>query len=154
MTEELKNMLENAARYIIETSARETSTGNWITYPEDMPAGVIPADLFLQHKEQIIEIMLEYDAVAEAEPGSDGSIDVIMYLGYCPNFVPDADERDEYPDDRAILDPLQSMRGPDEAESVPTRPSLAERLEEGKRRAAEHTKPENTHKIYTQGERE
>jgi len=151
MTKDMKNTLENAAKYIIETSARETSTGNWITYPEDMPAGIISAELFSKHKDQIIDMMLEYEAVAEAVSGSDGCIDVIMYLDYCPNFEPHEDERDDYPDDREILDPLGSRRESEKPE--PAKPTLAERLEEGKRRAALHEKPVNTEKTKIQGER-
>ena len=155
MTDVIKNQIESAARYIIETSARETSTGNWITYPEDIPASVISADLFNQHKEKIIDTMFEYEAVAEAVLGTDSAcIDVIMYLAYCPNFVPDPEEMDDYPDDRDILDPLQSKREPEKTESAPARSTLSERLEEGKRRAAQHEKPENTHKLTKQGERE
>ena len=158
MTDDIKNQIENAARYIIETSARETSTGNWITYPDEIPASVISAELFSIFKRQIIGTMQEYEAVAEAYMNPDGSIDVMMYLGYCPNFEPDADERDDYPDDREILDPLTTWRRAEAHEPAPidtsAKPTLAERLEEGKRRAAQHEKPDNTNKTTKQGERE
>lgn len=106
---ELKNKLENAARYIIETSAQETTSGNYITYTGDIPEEIISPKLFSKHIQDIAGIVQEYEAVLDIIVG-DGSIDVVMGLDYCPNFEPDADERDEYPDDREILDPLKTRR--------------------------------------------
>ena len=111
--EDIKAKLEKAAEYIITTSARETTSGNYITHPDDIPAEIITADLYEKHLSDIVEIMLEYDAVAEADIGADGSIDTLMFLSYCPNYIPLAGEEDEYPDDRIIPDPLTTRQGND-----------------------------------------
>ena len=116
MTDDIKANLEKAAEYIIATSARETTSGNYIIYPDDIPAEIISADLYEEHLSDIVEIMLEYDAVAEADIGADGSIDTLMFLNYCPNYIPLAEEEGEYPDDRIILDPLATKQGNDKHE--------------------------------------
>ena len=109
ITGELKSTLENAARYIIETSARETSGGNYITYTGDVPEEIISPELFTKYMKSIAGIMEEYEAVADVIVDKD-SIDVNMYLDYCPNYEPFAEELDDYPPDRKIEDPLHTRR--------------------------------------------
>ena len=110
MTEDIKNKLEETAAYIITKCARETTSGNYFIYPEDIPAEILPADLYYEHLDSIVKIMLEYEAIAEVDKSEYDSLDVMVYLDYCPKFEPDADERDDYPDDREILDPLTTRR--------------------------------------------
>jgi len=110
MTDDIKNKLEKAAEYIIETSSRETTSGNYFVYADDIPAEIIPANLYAKHLSDIVEILREYEAVAEVDVSPYDSLDIMIYLDYCPNFEPDGDERDDYPDDREILDPLTTRR--------------------------------------------
>lgn len=145
MTEDIKAKLEKAAEYIIETSARETTSGSYIMYPDDIPAEIIPPDLYIEHLGGIVKIMQEYEAVTDIEIHSGDALDFTVLLDYCPNFEPDADERDDYPDDREILDPLASRRVEEASLTLAEpKPTLMERLEAGKRKAAEHHKPDNS----------
>ena len=109
MTDELRAKLVRTAEYIIETSARETTSGSYITYANDIPEDILSAELFLTHIEDIAEIMWEYDSVADIEVDAKNNecIDAVMYLAYCPNFEPHLEEEDEYPPDREILNPLE-----------------------------------------------
>jgi len=115
---ELESKLENAARYIIETSARNTTSGNYITYTGDVPEEIISPELFSKHIQEIADIMQEYEAVLDIDVESGESIDVVMGLAYCPNYEPWDSEREEYPDDREIFDPLKTrLDREDESES-------------------------------------
>ena len=108
LTDELSapmELLEKAAAYILETSARETTSGNYITYANDLPADVISPELFAANIDTIAGILSEYGAVLDIEV-SDGAIDMIVGLAYCPNYEPFPEEDDEYPDDRETSDPL------------------------------------------------
>lgn len=111
--DELKSILGKIAEYLIETEAQVTSSGNFIIYPNDFKTDFIAPEFFSEHIHTIAEMMLEYSAVAEADVLPDGSLDVLMYLAYCPNFEPDPVEADEYPPDREILDPLTTKRVPE-----------------------------------------
>ena len=130
MTGELRATLEKAAAYIIETCARETTSGNYVIDPDDIPAAVILPDLYKEHLGGIVEIMREHGAVAGAETGGDGSIDVTLYLDHCPNFEPDADEEADHPPHGAAKDETDA------------KPTLAERLEAGRRKAARQGRPD------------
>jgi hypothetical protein len=151
---DIQNKIERAAAYIVETSARDTTSGNWITYAEDLPAEIISPDEYIRHYDAIVKTLHEYEAVADIETTPDGTVDIVMYLAYCPNYEPHGDELDEYPDGREILDALKSRAIHENAKDAPVSktPTLAERLEEGRRRAAQHEKPINNHKISKQGE--
>jgi len=140
---ELKSKLENAARYIIETSARETSSGNYITYIGDVPDDIISPTLFSKHINDIADIMQEYEAVLDIIVEPEGAIDVVMGLAYCPNFEPHPEEADEYPDGREILDPLKSRFTPEteNPQSSDKKSSLMDKVEVGKQKAAQHAKP-------------
>lgn len=131
----LKEKLEKAAAYIIETSARETTTGHYLTYADDIPSDILAPELFENNKNAIIKLMEEYASLAEAEVCSDGAIDAIMYLDYCPNYESDPGEVEEglsydMPD-RDILDPLEKLPNEKE-ETLPTtdgKPSLIGQLQ-------------------------
>jgi len=157
---DIQSKLEKAAAFIIETGARETTSGHYYIYAEEIPPEILTPEQYKQNLDGIIGILQEYEAIGDIEVMDDGTVDMIVYLEYCPNYEPDADEREEglYPDDREILDPLTTRRRPETLESAivdtSAKPTLAERLEEGKRRAAQHEKPDNTNKITKQGERE
>ena len=125
----ISETLEKAAAFIIESSARETSSGNWITYADEIPNEIISPELYMKHINDVVEIMTEHDAVADVMVSPDGTVDMCLYLAYCPNYEPSDYEQD-------------------------TKPTLAKRLEEGKRRAAQHDKPENTNNNRKQGLRE
>jgi len=45
----LKDKLEKVAEYIIEKSARETTSGNYITYAEEIPSELITLDEYMRH---------------------------------------------------------------------------------------------------------
>ena len=107
MDNSLETKLENAARYIIKKSAEETTSGNYITYSGDIPEDIISPELFSKHIQDIADIMQSYESVLDIIV-EDGSIDVIMGLAYCPNYEPWEEEKDDYPPDRKILDPLKS----------------------------------------------
>ena len=155
---DMRGKLENAAAYIVETSARETMSGNYITYPEEMPAEIIPPELYKRHIGDIVKIMRGYESVADVDVTADGTVDICLYLDYCPNYEPCVEECDEYPGDRKILDPMKLKTVLNETVAASSdksgKLSLTERIEEGKRRAAQHEKPENTQKIMKQGVRE
>ena len=140
---ELESKLENAARYIIETSARNTTSGNYITYTGDVPANIISPELFSKHVQDIADIMQEYEAVLDIIV-EDGSIDVVMGLAYCPNFEPWEEEKDEYPDDREIEDPLKTRFSDNKEDStkLAKKPSLLDKVEAGKQKAALQTQPD------------
>lgn len=106
----LNTMLEKAAEYIIETSARETTTGSWITYADDIPSDILTPDLFDEHIDDIFALILNYESVSYAEINDDGYLDVVMFLAYCPNYEVMPGEEDEYPEDREILNPLEGRR--------------------------------------------
>jgi hypothetical protein len=165
---DIQSKLEKAAAFIIETSARETSSGNWITCAGEIPGEIISQGAYLRHFDEIVEILQEYEAVADIVTEPDGTVDMILYLAYCPNYEPHEAELDEYPDDREILDALKSRQtkacdtysqvGNRQENSRATapkgRPSLSERLLENKQRASRQEKPDTTNKITKQGERE
>ena len=153
---DMQSKLEKAAAFIVETGARETTTGHYYIYAEEIPAEILPPKQYKQNLDAMIGILQEYEAIGDIEIMDDGTVDMIVYLDYCPNYEPDADEREEglYPDDREILDPLTTRRKPEPPEPAPAKTTLAERLEDGRRRAAQHEKSENTHKSTKQGERE
>jgi len=102
---ETMDKLEKAAAYILETSARETISGHYVIYANDVPAEILTPELFATHIDAIVEILSEYGAVLDIEV-IDGAIDMVMGLAYCPNYEPFPEEVDEYPDDREIEDPL------------------------------------------------
>jgi len=106
--DDLPARLEKAAAHIIETSSQETSGGNWITHPGDVPADILSPDEYMANIQAIADIMLGYEAVAEAVvDASDGSIDTMMYLDYCPN-IDDSEIEEVYdnPANRKVVDPL------------------------------------------------
>jgi len=80
--------------------------------------------------------MWEYEAVADIEIEPDGAVDLVMYLAYCPNYEPWEEERDEYPEDREILDPLKSRTTSEKTNSQESKPTLMARLEENKQKVA------------------
>jgi hypothetical protein len=142
---DLERQLEKAAAFIVETCARETTSGNYFIYPEEIPAEIISSDLYCKHKARIVEIMLEYEAIGEVDVSEYDSLDVMVYLDYCPNFEPLPEESDDFPPDREILDPLATRRkgSPEKAgiaKEPETKPSLMERLEEGRRKAEQQDK--------------
>ena len=96
--------LEKAAIHIIETSARETQSGNYITDPGDVPADILSSDEYKENIHAIAEIMRNNEAVADVEVGDDGSIDAILYMDYCPNLELTHDESDDSPDGKEIVD--------------------------------------------------
>ena len=112
MDSALMGKLEKAAEFIIETGARETTTGHHYIYPEEIPPGILTPGLFNKHVDDIIGILKQYEAIGDIEVMHDGTVDMIVYLNYCPNYEPDTDERDDYPDAREILDPLKSRAVP------------------------------------------
>jgi len=126
---DLRETLEKAAALIIETSVRETLSGNWITYADEIPNEIISPELYQKHINDIVMIMTEHDAVADIAVSPDGTVDMCLYLAYCPNYEHSEDEQD-------------------------TKPTLVERLEEGKRKAAQHEKPEIINNNRKQGLRE
>jgi len=146
MIDNLTGKLEKAAEYIIQTSANETLSGNYYFYPEDMPKEILPPRQFAQYKSSIMDIMREYEAVAEVELGDHGCIDVLMYLDYCPNYERDKEEEanGEYPPDRIILDPLNTRQHPirEENRDDKGKPTLMERLAENKTKAASQGQPQ------------
>jgi len=73
----LKRILERAATYILETSVRESTTGNHVTFAESMPKGIILYELFERHMHDIADILLEYEAVAEITTKHD-CIDMML----------------------------------------------------------------------------
>jgi hypothetical protein len=99
-------MLEKAAAFIVERSAGETTSGNYITYMGDLPADIISPGAFAENVEDIAAIVAEYEAVVDIEVTSDGAIDINMGLDYCPNFDATLEADGDYPDDRIIKDPL------------------------------------------------
>jgi len=108
LTDELSapmEILEKTVAYILETSARETTSGNYITYANDLPADVISPELFAANIDTIAGILSEYGAVLDIDV-YDGAIDMIVGLAYCPNYEPFPEEDDEFPDDRETSDPL------------------------------------------------
>jgi len=106
MNKTVTERLEKAAAYIVEMSARETTTGNYITHPDNIPADILSPSLFSKHIDTIVYMVSDYGAVLDIEVTPDGAIDVIMGLGYCPNYAAMPGEEDAYPDDRQILNPL------------------------------------------------
>jgi len=100
--------LEKAAAYILEKSARETLSGMYIISANDIPADILPPELFAKHIDAIVEILSEYGAVLDIAVTPDGAIDITLGLAYCPNYEPFPEEVEsgEYPDDREIEDPL------------------------------------------------
>ena len=150
----LAERLEKAAEIAIDTGARFTISGNFAINESDMPPDVLSQREFKRHITEIAGIVSEYAAVADVEVTPDGIIDLTYYLDYCPNYEPDADRREDYPDDRKILDPLKTRRpliiSAVETPDKPVKPTLAERLKEGKRKAALHVKPDNKHKLSKQ----
>ena len=158
MSKEINGKLERAAAFIIETGARETTTGHYYIYPDEIPEEIISPRLFRQYSNNVVDVLKQYEAIGDIEVMLDGTIDIIIYLDYCPNYEPDADEREDYPDDRAILDPLQSRRvneTTDGALAEPgSRPTLAERLNEGKRKAAQQDSVDKAGKTKKRGARE
>ena len=101
-------MLEKAAAHILETSARETMSGSYAMYADDIPADIISQTLFLKHIDTIAGILSEYGAVLDIDISPDDGIYMVLGLAYCPNYEPSPEEADEYPDDRQILNPLES----------------------------------------------
>ena len=138
MDTDMKARLEDTARYIIETSTRETVSGNYIMGAEDIPPEILPPEMFRENIETIAKLMQGYESVAEADVTDDGEIDAVYYLAYCPNFEPDAEEFEDYPDGREILDPLTPIGGKaheSEKTQEHPKPTLAERLGDARRRA-------------------
>jgi hypothetical protein len=167
--DELKDKLVKAAEYIIETSARETTTGNYVIESIDIPPDIISLELFSEHIQTIAEIMREYESVAIVDVSPYDSLDTAIYLDYCPNFKPEADQLEDYPPGRETLDPLGSKR---KIDGVPiseitannrqpvaiavihkAKPTLMQRLEDGKRKAAGHEKPDKPQKSNHKEER-
>ena len=147
MTDELISKLEKAAKHIIVTSATETTSGNYVICPADIPADIISTNMYFEHVGSIEKIMHMYDSVADTEVSPDGSMDTVIHLAYCPNFEPQPEEEDEYPLDRMIhADPLMPMRTTKsirEVLGIPERkPTLMERLEEGRRKAEQQHDPD------------
>jgi len=52
--------IENVAKYIIETGARETTSGNYIFYPEYIPVNIISVDNYKRNTERIVDILHMY----------------------------------------------------------------------------------------------
>ena len=102
-----KEKFNVAVRYIVKRIAEETTSGTYYVHDDDFPADVLEPELFTEHIRTVAEMMRDYDSVAEADLG-DGTISVVMYLGYCPSYEPTPEEvtSGEYPNDRMILDPL------------------------------------------------
>jgi len=154
MTDELRDKLIKTAEYIIDTCAWETTSGNYIIYPGEIPADIISTNLYLEHIDSIAVIMRQYISVADVEVGSDGCIDTIMYLAYCPNLDPDTEGLDEYPGERIILYgdlfTKRSSRSIAEAHDLEDigikKTTLMERLEECKRRVERESKLSTTRK--------
>ena len=119
MDEAATGRLEKAAAYIIETSARETQTGSYLTYADDMPEDIISPKAFAEYIKDIEDIIAEYGAVLDVEISTDGTIDVNMFLAYCPNYVPLDEETGDFPEDRPIFDPLLTRDGTDIAAEAP-----------------------------------
>jgi hypothetical protein len=144
--------ISRAAAYIVETSAFGTMYGNYITYPGDIPDDIMTADEFEKYRSRIADELLEYEAVAQVDLDDDGSIDVTMHLAYCPNYIPDIEERDQFPDDREILDALKSKVVHESKESQPERkPSLLDKLELNKQRVAAQARNLDTGKHTPSG---
>jgi len=98
-------LLEKTAAYILETSARETTSGNYIIHANDLPAEVISPELFAANIDTLAGILSEYGAVLDIDV-YDGAIDMTVGLAYCPNYEPFPEEEEEFPDDRETSDPL------------------------------------------------
>lgn len=145
LTDELRSKLEKTAAFIIEKSANETESGNYIIGADDIPADVLSPELFEEHIEIIAGMMEEYAAVADVGFTSGGEIDVIIYSDYCPNYEPLPEEQDDFPPDRKILDPLKSKRVPEPEKPIPeipaSKPTLTERIAKNKEKAAAQGKP-------------
>ena len=129
ISKDLMETLVETAVYIIDISLREASSGNWIIYAEDIPTEIISPELYKNHINDIINIMLEHKAVADIVVSPDGTVDMCMYLAYCQSYEP-------FEDDHYI------------------KSTLADRLDEGKRRAAQNEQSENKNTNRKQGLRE
>lgn len=140
--DELKSKLEKVAAFIVETCAGATTSGNYILDASDFPSDMITPDLLKQNINTVVEMLYEYEAVADVVVGSEGSIDICMYLAYCPNYEPWREEADEYPPNREILDPLKSKRVPESEPKPAVKPTLAEKLEANKQKAARQGQPD------------
>lgn len=104
--DELAKKLESVAAYIVEDGATATTSGVYTAYTNNIPADLLPPEMVEQYKEEIESLLFTYDAVADVELDEDDNFDVTYYLGYCPNYEPDREEADEYPEDREIFAPL------------------------------------------------
>jgi len=155
---DLTERLEKAAEIAVDMGARFTMSGNFVINESDIPPDILSQRAFKRHINEIAAIVSEYAAVADVEVTSDGILDLNFYLDYCPNYKPDADSRKDYPDDRKILDPLKTRRptaqNAVEITAKPVKPTLSERLKEGKRKAALQKKPESKQKLTKQEVRE
>ena len=119
MSDELKVKLKKAAEYIVETSARNTTSGTYTISALDIPAEIISPELYAEHISIIADIMVDYDAVVDVEITACDSIVTSIYLDYCPNFESSLGEQDDYPDDREILDPSSIKPKPEKPQAQP-----------------------------------
>jgi hypothetical protein len=83
--------LEKAAAYIVKKCADETASGTYFVHSDDIPDDILTPELFTAHINRIAEMMKAHESVAEADV-EDGTISVVMYLDYCPNYEPAPEE--------------------------------------------------------------
>lgn len=88
LSDALIESLKEVAAYVAKTSAENTESGNYITYPEEIPPKLISEELYLKHLKDVVRFVLEHESVAECEIGSESELDVMMYTSFCPNVVP------------------------------------------------------------------
>ena len=140
---DMMGKLKKAAEHIIKEGAGNTVSGDWIADYGDLPGALLTPVEFSRHIGDIANMMMDYEAVAEAEAGADGSLHAVFYLDYCPNYEPMPSEEDDYPDSREIAAPLLSKKvrnlelGSAEHETVrKIKKSIYAALDEGKAKAA------------------
>ena len=101
----LHDKLIKAAEYVIESSARETTSGVMYTHPSNIPVEIMTLDEFTSHVEEVANIISSYKSVLDVDYDDEGIIDVAMGSDYCPLYETICGE-DELDENRKIKNPL------------------------------------------------
>ena len=66
----------------------ETESGTIYIHEDDIPLDIMPEGMFKDYTEALVEIIQSFEVVAEADIEDDGSILIVFFSDYCPNYMP------------------------------------------------------------------
>lgn len=101
------------ANFIIQQGTENTTQGNWIVAPTDIPENLIEPWRLKANKELIVNILSQREEVADVSL-DDGSFDVCYNLAYCPSYEPTPEEIAEHGENwptGELMEMLQDVAG-------------------------------------------